>query len=96
MTEGLWVDRGRGIAGHGDRLLPLTQQEVAVLATLADARGRVVSRSELVRRSGLRHVSPRRADSLLVTLRRALGGGAVHTVRGRGWMLELEAVVVGD
>ena len=96
MTEGLWVDRERGVAGYGDRLLPLSQQEVAVLATLADARGRLVSRSELVRRSGLRHASPRRADSLLVPLRRALGARAVHTVRGRGWILDPEAVVVTD
>ena len=96
MTEGLWVDRGRGVAGYGVHLLRLSPQEVAVLATLADAAGRVVSRSELVRRSGLRHASPRRADSLLVTVRRALGGGALRTVRGRGWMLDPEAVVVAS
>ena len=94
MTEGLWVDRDRGIAGYGARQLPLTVQEVAVLATLADARGRVVSRSELARLSGLRNASPRRADSLLVTVRRALGGSALQTVRGRGWMLDPDAVVV--
>ena len=96
MTEGLWVDRERGVAGYGERELPLSTQEVAVLATLADAGGRVVSRSELARRSGLRHASPRRADSLLVTLRRSLGGGAVRTVRGRGWLLDPEAVVITD
>ena len=94
MNDGLWVDREAGVAGYGARLLPLTPQEVAVLATLADARGRVVSRTELARLPGLRHASPRRADSLLVTLRRALGGAAVQTVRGRGWMLHPEAVVV--
>ena len=96
MTDGLWVDRDRGIAGYGMRQLPLTSQEVAVLAILADAKGRVVSRSELARRSGLQHASARRADSLLVTLRRALGSTALRTVRGRGWMLDQEAVVVGD
>ena len=96
MHEGLWVDRDRGVAGYGERMLALSGQEVAVLATLADARGRVVSRAELARRSGLRHASPRRADSLLVTLRQALGGGAVRTVRSRGWVLDLDAVVVGD
>ena len=94
MIEGLWVDRESGIAGYGARRLPLTPQEVAVLATLADARGRVVSRSELARLPGLRHASPRRADSLLVTVRRALGGSALQTVRGRGWMLHPEVVVV--
>ena len=96
MTEGLWVDPERGVAGYGSRQLPLTTQEVAVLATLADARGRVVSRSELVRRSGLRHASPRRADSVLVTVRRTIGGAALRTVRGRGWMLDADAVVVAD
>ncbi len=84
------------MAGYGARILPLGPQEVAVLATLADAGGRVVSRSELARRSGLRHASPRRADSLLVTLRRALGGGALRTVRGRGWVLDPDAVVATE
>lgn len=96
VTDGLWVDRDRGIAGYGLRQLPLTPQEVAVLATLADARGRVVSRSELARRAGLRHASARRADSLLVKVRQALGDTAVRTVRGRGWMLDTDAVAVGD
>ncbi len=96
VTEGLWVDQERGVAGYGGRVLRLTPQEVAVLAALAEAGGRVVSRAELARRAGLRHAAPRRADSLLVALRRALGGRAVHTVRGRGWMLDPEAVVVTD
>ena len=92
--EGLWVDQARGRAGYGSRLLPLTASEVAVLDTLLEARGRVVSRPELARRSGLQHASARRADSLLVTLRRALGASAVRTVRRRGWMLDPEAIVV--
>ncbi len=92
MTDGLWVDRDAGVAGFGARKLPLTPQEVAVLAILADAQGRVVSRSELARLPGLRHASPRRADSLLVTVRRTLGGSALQTVRGRGWMLHPDAV----
>lgn len=92
VTERLWVDRQRGKAGFGSQQLALTPQEVAVLATLADAQGRVVSRIELARRSGLWNASPRRADSLLVTVRRALGGSAVRTVRGRGWVLDADAV----
>lgn len=91
---GLWVDPATGTAGYGPRLLPLSFPEVAVLATLLEARGRVVSRPELARRSGLQHASPRRTDSLLVTLRRALGTSAVQTVRRRGWMLDPDAVVV--
>ena len=94
MAEGLWVDQVRGRAGYGERLLPLTASEVAVLAALLEARGRVVSRPELARRSGLQHASARRTDSLLVTLRRALGASAVRTVRRRGWILDPEAIVV--
>jgi len=94
LAGGLWVDQARGRAGYGERLLPLTATEVAVLATLLEARGRVVSRPELARRSGLQHASARRTDSLLVTLRRALGASAVRTVRRRGWILDPEAIVV--
>jgi len=94
VAEGLWVDQVRGRAGYGERLLPLTASEVAVLAALLEARGRVVSRPELARRSGLQHASARRTDSLLVTLRRALGASAVRTVRRRGWILDPEAIVV--
>ncbi len=94
MDAGLWVDRHRGIAGFGTRVLPLTAQEVAVLATLAEADGRVVSRTLLARRAGLRDASPRRADSVLVALRRTIGQDAVKNIRGRGWALDAEAVVV--
>ena len=92
--DGLWVDQARSRAGYGSRILPLTASEVAVLAALLEARGRVVSRPELARRSGLQHASARRTDSLLVTLRRSLGASAVRTVRRRGWILDPEAIVV--
>lgn len=92
----LWVDVDKGVASYGTRVLPLTVQEVAILAALTDAGGRVVSRSELARHAGLRHASPRRAESILVALRRAIGGGAVRTVRGRGWALDATAIVVPD
>jgi DNA-binding response OmpR family regulator len=62
--------------------------ERAVLDVLLDAQGRVVSRRELIRRAGLRDASPRRADSILVRLRREPGIGEIRTVRGRGWILE--------
>ena len=65
----------------------LTPRELAVLAVFLEARGRVVSRRELMRRSGLRDASPRRVDAVIVGLRRKLGDDAVQTVRGRGWML---------
>ncbi|MGH9155293.1 MAG: winged helix-turn-helix domain-containing protein [Acidimicrobiales bacterium] len=87
MPEGLWVDAERAIAGWGDRRLDLSAQEVAMLAALLHARGRVVARGELARRVGLSAVSGRRCDGILVGLRRALGDEAVCNVRGRGWRL---------
>lgn len=65
----------------------LGAQERAVIATLFAHRGRVVSRRELSRLAGLAELSERRCDSILVSLRRVLGGAAIITVRSRGWML---------
>jgi DNA-binding response OmpR family regulator len=62
--------------------------ETAVLAVLREANGRVVSRQQLARKAGLRDASPRRADSILVQLRRTLGDDAIRTVRSRGWALD--------
>lgn len=66
--------------------------ELAVLQVFLDCRGRVVSRAEIARRAGLTVMNQRRCDSLLVTIRRVLGAEAIRTVRGRGWMLELDAL----
>lgn len=62
-----------------------------MLAVLVDSAGRVVSRHELVRRTGLTDRSARRCDAILVQLRRALGPDAIRTVRSRGWILAREA-----
>ncbi len=59
-----------------------------MFAVLQEANGRVVSRQELARRAGLREASPRRADAIVVQLRRSLGDGAIRTVRRRGWALD--------
>jgi DNA-binding response OmpR family regulator len=67
--------------------MELGKAEAAVLAVLTEANGRVVSRQELVRRTGLRDASPRRCDSIVVQLRRSLGEDAIRTVRRRGWAL---------
>lgn len=62
-------------------------RELALLAALRAAGGRVLSRAELSRAAGLVGLSPRRVDSLLVGLRRRLPPGQLLTVRGRGWAL---------
>ncbi len=41
--DGLWVDPEQGLAGYGERLLPLSAHEVALLAAFADAGDRVVT-----------------------------------------------------
>jgi DNA-binding response OmpR family regulator len=70
----------------------LGEQEQSVLSVLLANRGRVISRRELARRAGLADLSERRCDSLLVSIRRALGPNSVVTVRSRGWMLSDEAI----
>ena len=70
----------------------LGEQEQAVLSVLLANGKRVISRRELSRRAGLANLSERRCDSLLVSIRRALGPQSVVTVRSRGWMLSDEAI----
>jgi DNA-binding response OmpR family regulator len=66
--------------------LRLGAQEMLVLQILVEARGRVVSRTELRRRAGL--CSDLRCDHLLVNVRRAVGPEVLQNVRGRGWRVE--------
>ena len=66
---------------------PLTDREIALLTVLRDSRGRVLTRTELARRAGLKGVQPRRVDALLVNVRRALDDERLINVRSRGWML---------
>lgn len=78
---------GPAVASESDAAAPLNDRELALLRVLIDSRGRVVTRSELARRAGLRHLQPRRVDVLLVNVRRAVGPEHLQNVRGRGWML---------
>ncbi len=68
---------------------------MALLAAFAQSGGRVMGRHELQRRMGLAQRHPRRCDSLVVQLRRALGAEAIVTVRGRGWRCVTDLVPVG-
>lgn len=70
---------------------PLGPAETAVLRVLVDRAGRVTGRHDLNRLAGL-DGSERRCDAALVLVRRALGEGAVVTIRRRGWMLREESV----
>lgn len=67
----------------------LAPTEAAVLQTLLAAEGRVVSRETIVRDAGLGHLSPRRTDAVIASLRRRMGAETLITVRQRGWMLTL-------
>ena len=71
---------------------PLGPTEHAVLEVLINHAGRVVSRQNLVRMARIGHLSPRRCDTAIVSLRRMLGSTAIQTVRSRGWMLLLSAL----
>ncbi len=70
--------------------LRLGAKELLLLKVLVDARGRVVSRTELRRRVGLQ--SDRRCDDLLVNVRRAVGPDVVQNVRSRGWRVDPSAL----
>ncbi len=65
--------------------------EVAVLRVLLSRTGKVTGRADLNRLAGIEG-SPRRSDAALVLVRRALGEGAVVTVRRRGWMLHTDSL----
>jgi len=90
----VWVDAARGVAGRDREVLSLSPREVALLDAFAHAGHRVMGRQEMRRRMGLTHHDPRRCDSLIVQLRRALGPDAIVTVRGRGWRCAVDVMPV--
>ncbi len=63
-----------------------------MLSVLVEQQGRVIDRGTLRRDAGLDDLSPRRCESVLVGVRRALGPDAIVTVRRRGWRLSPDAV----
>lgn len=89
VHDGRYRHDGRGATttAWSSDLGVLTPQEQAVYHVLERNAGRVVSRYELARGAGLGELSPRRCDSLIVGVRRAVGAERIRTVRRRGWML---------
>ena len=92
----VWVDASRGVAGRDQEMLRLSARELALLDAFAHAGHRVVGRNELRRRMGLARHDPRRCDSLVAQLRRALGPETIVTVRGRGWRCVADVVALHD
>ena len=69
--------------------MPLTATEFAVLATMMDHPGRVLSRRKLLAAAGRQAASDRAADVYIVQLRAKLGPAAViRTVRGAGYAMD--------
>ena len=68
-------------------LSALSEADIAVLRVLVHRAGRITSREDLNKLAGLSG-SQRRCEAVLVNLRRALGDGAIVTIRRRGWMLD--------
>ena len=69
-----------------DPVSPLSDKDRAVLQVLVERAGKVTDRISLNRLAGLTG-TPRRCETILVTLRRVLGDDAIVTIRRRGWML---------
>jgi two-component system alkaline phosphatase synthesis response regulator PhoP len=88
----LTLDRARHELWLGERCFPLTAMEMELLWTLASARGRALSRTELldsVWGSDNLDVGPRAVDNLIQRLRRKVGAPEiVHTVRGIGFRVD--------
>jgi DNA-binding response OmpR family regulator len=72
-------------------LSPLSDKDRAVLRVLIERVGKVTDRASLNKMAGLTG-TPRRCETILVTLRRALGEDAIVTIRRRGWMLSEAAL----
>jgi DNA-binding response OmpR family regulator len=85
----------RTLQNAGGEVVPLTGGEFSVLALLAQAEGRIVSRellSEAVNR-GVRPdmgADPRSVDALVSRLRRKLGSDIIATATGFGYRLAVE------
>jgi DNA-binding response OmpR family regulator len=86
----LCLDPGRRRAVVGDRFVPLTRSELAILTALAGQPGRALSRDQLLAAlEGERGKRPstRAIDVYIVQLREKLGTDLIQTVHGVGYKL---------
>jgi two-component system OmpR family response regulator len=81
-----------------DRLLSLTAQEQRILAYLVQRRGRLVTRTEISEHVYARDLDPQSntVDVLIGRIRRKLGVALIHTERGQGFRLEVDATTGDD
>jgi DNA-binding winged helix-turn-helix (wHTH) protein len=69
--------------------LKLTATETAILTTLLDQQGRVLSRRQLLTAAGRPAAGDRAVDVVIAQLRAKIGGaGAIRTVRGAGYVID--------
>jgi two-component system, OmpR family, response regulator RegX3 len=89
-NAGGWrLDNPTRSAVAGGHRVPLTATEFAVLATLADYPGRVLSRRQLLAAAGRHGASDRAADVHVAQIRAKLAPACViRTVRGVGYVLD--------
>jgi DNA-binding response OmpR family regulator len=91
----LWADLGSYRAEFEGRTLALSRSQLELLGILLANAQRVVSRAELSQALGLSR--GRSVDVLLSGLRREVGRDFVRNVRGRGWIIQADALgEVGD
>lgn len=89
--SGLTFDAPAHEVQRGDRTIPLSSTEVAVLGALLEACGRTLSRHEILERAWedqALEVGERAVDNVILRLRRKLGEpNVIETVRGVGFRL---------
>lgn len=86
-----------GVLRAGDALVPLSPMEGNLMGALLEAPNAMVSRQDLEARlwPDGRPSDPRAIDNRIKVLRRSITGlpMRIHTVRGRGFMLEMIPIV---
>jgi two-component system, OmpR family, response regulator len=87
--RGWTLDHPTRSAVVAGRRVPLTATEFALLATLADRPGRVLTRRQLLAAAGRHNAGERAADVHIAQIRAKLGPTCViRTIRGVGYILD--------